>query len=94
MAAAPCVAASGASIQPILEYIKIQRAEISGGEVIDRAVDLVKLESVIPGAAAVDKIPSARQDPTVDVQHLLDRNRVAFGIEIVQITKSVAQSIA
>ena len=82
------------SVQPVLQHVEVEGAELDGAEVVGAVVDLVEHLLVVPGAAAVDQLGGAHQRPAVDVRQAVGRHQVALRREIVEVAEGEAEGVA
>ena len=92
--AATRVRLSGCGVQPVFQHVEIERTEIHRGEIVERPVDLVEREFVIPGAAVGHQRFGADQDPLVEFQHFVHGHRIRRRIEAGKVAQEVAEGIA
>ena len=77
--AAPRLRFRRRGVEPVLQHIEVHRAQVHRAEGVDRVIDLVELEVVVPGAAAGHQVLGAQQDPLVELRHLAGRHRIVCG---------------
>ena len=66
-------------VQPVLQHVEVDRAEVHRREGVHRVVDLMEFEVLVPDAAARHQVLRAQQDPLVDLGQLVGRHRVLRG---------------
>src|ERR1051326_2770270 len=58
------------AIEPVLDYVQVERAQFHGTEIVNCMVDTVKLVDLISLGAGVHHSIELRQRPTVQLEHL------------------------
>ena len=81
-------------VQPVLEQVEIEAAEIHHAEVVDLLVDQVVLVLAIGLDDFLVQRGGARQRPAVDGHHLLHRQRIRRRIEAREVAQQEAHGVA
>src|SRR5439155_19415112 len=81
-------------IKPVLQNIKVEGAQINRGEIVERAVNSVKLEGLISRPDLGDYLRGSTQGPGVNFLELCSRHGILFRVEIIQIRKTIAEGIS
>src|SRR3954447_19591657 len=76
LSASPGARVRTRGVKPVLRYIKINRAQVDGCEVINRTVNLVERVLVVPGTALAHQFFCLEQNPLIDFEELIGRQRI------------------
>ncbi len=91
----PCCAGGGVSIEPVLQQVKIDLAQIHGTELVHPVVDLVELKTLVGVADTVHKPAQPVQDPPVHLpHHLLPRQARPARLEVIEIRQDEPERVA
>jgi len=82
--AARC-AARARGVEPILDDVQIEPAELDDAEIVDLLVDVVKFVVAVRGDDVVLQGEGLGRSPLIDRHQVIERDRMLRGIEAVQI---------
>src|SRR5437660_10502878 len=80
-------------VKAILKHIEVERAQFDRAEIQNALVDFVKSELLVPAFDIGSHGRGLPQHVLVERLELFERKRVLYGIEIVQVPKSILEQI-
>src|SRR5206468_5214490 len=70
------------AVEPILDDVEVERAQVHAAEVVERMVNDVELVLEVRAPAACDERACPREDPLVEFEQRIRCDRVARRIEV------------
>src|SRR3972149_1743468 len=84
---APLGGGCGGGVEPVLQDVQIQRAQVNRAEVVQGMKDDMELKIDGGFSQPGDQFLQAQQNPAVDLQELRIRNQVFLGVEVIKVSQ-------
>ena len=81
-------------VEPIFDDIEIESAQINGGEIVERTVDLVKRELLIAFIDPLQDLRGPGQSPGVEFLQLTFLHHVVGRVKILEVRQTVSEGVA